>query len=246
MHTKNMQVLSGLRERYYFSVLEDIFNWYCQQYGVAAVGNYLTEIMQKAEPAINDLIEERKKNGIICSTDQARKSIAGNGFQSLVFLTLVTMQSKQLISARIIFSLKPKSHPIINQFAVIKVSDEVLKPDMDLMAYTEECQRVAIYSLKTSMRERAGQTHRWKLLMDIATAQDAESIRRKYKISYTGGRQFSMNFITTNFYDEITSPQQRGMLGFFDRVYLTKPGEFEAPVLNFSHIAQDLSAVYGV
>ena len=246
MHTKNMQVLSELRKRYYFSVLESIFNQYCQQHGIAAVGNYLTEIMRKAEPAINNLIEERKREGIICNTDQSRKSVAGNGFQSLVFLTLATMQLNKLISARVIFSLNPENHPIISQFAVINVGGEMLKPDMDLMAYTEECETVTIYSLKTSIRERAGQTHRWKLLMDIATAQDAESIRRKYNISYTGGRKFSMNFITTNFYNEITAPQKRGMLVFFDRVYLTKPRKFKPPVLNFSHIAKDLFAIYGV
>ena len=33
-----------------------------------------------------------------------------------------------------------------------------------------------------------------------------------------------MGLITTNFYDEITSPQQRGLFRFFDHVYLTKPG----------------------
>ena len=246
MHTKNMQVLSKLRKRYYFSVLESIFNQYCQQHGIAAVGNYLTEIMRKAEPAINNLIEERKREGIISNADQSRKSVAGNGFQSLVFLTLATMQLNKLIPARVIFSLNPANHPIMSQFAIINVGGEILRPDMDLMAYTEECERVTIYSLKTSIRERAGQTHRWKLLMDIATAQDAESIRCKYKISYTGERKFFMNFITADFYDEITAPQQRGMLGFFDRVYVTKPAKFEKPVLNFFYIARDLSAIYGV
>lgn len=39
-----------------------------------------------------------------------------------------------------------------------------------------------ILSIKTSLRERAGQTYKWKLLMEIATTENP--IKEKYNISY--------------------------------------------------------------
>lgn len=36
---------------------------------------------------------------------------------------------------------------------------------------------------------------------------------------------FKVGFITTNFYNEIINPQQKGMLKFFDFVYITKGRE---------------------
>ena len=245
LHPRNQKELSALRRRYYFSELEEQFHSRLRRFGLPAAADHLTAAMRDAQAPVERRIDERIAAGEIGDRDQARKSLAGNGFQALVFLALCKMQEQKLIPARVAFSLKPKSHPIIKKFAVIKVGGEELKPDMDLMAYAEDAEKAAIYSLKTSLRERAGQTHRWKLLMDIAAAPDAESLRKKYGLHSAGGGKFLMNLITTNFYDEITAPQQRGLLQFFDRVYLTKPGEFAAPVLNFSRIAEDLTEIYG-
>lgn len=159
---------------------------------------------------------------------------------------LAGMQEEGLIPENVEFSTT-KEHPIIKKFGVIEVGDEQLKPDMDLIAHAKGVVKASVYSMKTSLRERAGQTQRWRLLMDIASAPDAESLRQKYSIPKKDGasERFSMNFVTTNFYDEITSPQQRGLLLFFDRVYLTKPGKFRRPVFNFSQIAHDLREAYG-
>ena len=245
LHISNRAELDALRRRYYVPVLEDKFNAHRRQCGLPAAADYLTASMREAQTSVERLIDERIAAGKINDRDQARKSLAGNGFQAIVFMALCAMQTEGLIPARVIFSLKPKRHPVIKKFAVIKTGNEELKPDMDLMAYAPESEHVAVYSLKTSLRERAGQTHRWKLLMDIATAPDAESLRTRYDLRFEGGATFRMNLITTNFYDEITAPQQRGLLQFFDRVYLTKPGDFAAPVLNFSRIAEDLTEMYG-
>lgn len=113
-----------------------------------------------------------------------------------------------------------------------------------MLAFTETSDVAAIYSLKTSLRERAGQTQRWKLLLDIATAPDCDSVKQKYALNYDGKRRFVMGLITTNFYDEIMAPQQRGMLRFFDYVYLTKPDAHAHPVSNFSTVARDLTDLY--
>jgi len=69
---------------------------------------------------------------------------------------------------------KPKRHPLIEKYATIKVGDDFQKPDIDLMIYNNsepERHPVIIYSIKTSLRERAGQTYRWKLLMDIVSSR---------------------------------------------------------------------------
>ncbi|MBE8159054.1 MAG: hypothetical protein HAW59_06710 [Betaproteobacteria bacterium] len=245
VHPLNENELSNLRQRYYFFVLEEKFNEYRRRHGVPAAADYLTAAIRDAEPIVNGLIEQRIKAGEIKDAGQTRKSLAGNGFQAIVFLAMVAMQEKGLIPPHVIFSLKPKNHALIKNYAVIQTGGEELKPDLDLMVHAENTDAVSIYSLKTSLRERAGQTHRWKLLMDIATAPDAKSIREKYDLRFSGGKHFFMNLITTNFYDEITAPQQRGLLRFFDGVYLTKPGSFAAPVLNFSRIAEDLTEIYG-
>ncbi len=244
-HPSNIEVVKTLRQRYYFSVLENNFDNYRQQHGVPTVGNYLTSIMREAQSSIESLLEQRVAAGDIRDISQARKSIAGNGFQSLVFLALLEMQKENFIPPQVIFVLKPKQHPVIKEYATIYSGEEILSPDLDLMAYVSDAKVVTIYSIKTSLRERAGQTHRWKLLLDIVTAPDAESIRKKYDMRFRGGKNFLMNLITTNFYNEITSPQQRGLLRFFDSVYLTKAGEFQYPILNFSQIAADLTAIYG-
>lgn len=77
-----------------------------------------------------------------------------------------------------------------------------------------------ILSLKTSLRERAGQTYRWKLLMEIATNENP--VKEKYEIAYDAEKIPLVCFATTNFYDEIDNPQQRGMLKFFDESFIAK------------------------
>ena len=241
----NAEAIKLLRQRYYFSVLEKKFVQYRKKYGLPAACDHLTAMMQGAEGAIEKLIKGRVAAGDIRDPSQARKSLAGNGFQALVLLALTELQTAKLVPPTVRFTLKPKQSETIKKFAAIYSGDETLSPDLDLMASADGIDTVCIYSIKTSLRERAGQTHRWKLLFDIATAPDSDSIREKYDIRYDGGRDFRMNLITSNFYNEITSPQQRGLLRFFDRVYLTKPGAYNAPVMNFSQVAEDLKKLYG-
>jgi type II restriction enzyme len=78
-----------------------------------------------------------------------------------------------------------------------------------------------IISLKTSLRERAGQTYKWKLLLEIATTDNA--IRDKFNISYPLGKTPLVCFATINFYNEINNPQHRGMFKFFDKSFIGKP-----------------------
>ncbi|URR34893.1 BsaWI family type II restriction enzyme [Thermosynechococcus sp. HN-54] len=77
-----------------------------------------------------------------------------------------------------------------------------------------------ILSLKTSLRERAAQTYKWKLLMEIAL--HSPELREKYNISYNSSVIPIICFATTNFYNEVSHPQQRGLLKFFDRSFIAK------------------------
>ena len=100
---------------------------------------------------------------------------------------------------------------------------------MDLVIYGKDGnyqpKNIMIISLKTSLRERAGQTYKWKLLLEIATINNP--IKDKYKIQYPLNKTPLVCFATTNFYDEINQPQHKGMLQFFDKSFIGKPMKFD-------------------
>ena len=241
-------LIKDLEERYYFDPLKQNFEKKVNEVGLTEAMNYLTETMQSSIGEVGKLIQQRIDEGTIDDFDQASKTVAGNAFQGLVGYALVRHQMTGRLSDDIKITLKPKRHPIVSEYATIKVGDDVQKPDIDLMIYSESRtiqMPVIIYSMKTSLRERVGQTYKWKLLMDIATADDCESIKSKYELSYKAQVNFKVGLITTNFYAEITNPQQQGMLRFFDFVYITKPGQWGNRVRNFASIINDLNQIYG-
>lgn len=243
----NIKTISEIENRYYFSPIKEGLETKTAVTGDKNALNYLTEVMQTATSKVERLIQARIKEGIISNAGQARKTIAGNGFQGLVAYSLIKLQEKKLLNPDLAITLKPKKHPLIEKYAAIKVGDDVQKPDIDLLIYhyrEPEKYPVIIYSIKTSLRERAGQTYRWKLLMDIVSSNDCKTIKEKYRLTYKAIDNFRVGFITTNFYSEITNPQQKGMLKFFDFVYITKPGKWEKPICEFSKILDDLNAVY--
>ena len=98
-----------------------------------------------------------------------------------------------------------------------------------------------IISLKTSLRERAGQTYKWKLLLEIATSDNP--VKDKYKINYDVENMPLVGFATVNFYDEINNSQHKGMFQFFDKVFIAKPLQetFIAPMSKLiEYINQEL------
>jgi type II restriction enzyme len=209
--------------------------------------DHLTEIMQSSIPEVGKLIQQRIDDGVISDFDQTSKTVAGNAFQGLVAYALIRHQQTGALSDDIEITLKPKRHRIIKEYATIKVGNDVQKPDIDLLIYSKTqpmAKPVIIYSMKTSLRERVGQTYKWKLLMDIATADNCKSIKSKYELSYQAKVSFKVGLITTNFYEELTNPQQQGMLRFFDFVYITKAGKWGQHVRSFSRIIQDLNQIY--
>ena len=120
--------------------------------------------------------------------------------------------------------------------STIKLGDgEQQKPDCDLIIYSYNNSskisdgnnqeipypKCIILSLKTSLLERAAQTYKWKLLLEIANDHSSK-IKKKYGINYNVPEIPLICFVTVNFYNEINNPQQRGMLKFFDKAFLAK------------------------
>ena len=245
LHPKNRKELQAIRERYYVPPLLRGLGRVAAENGLPDALDHLSEIMRDAQSEAEELLSRRKSAGKIRDLNQARKNIAGNGFQCLSFCALAALQADGLVPSHLVFTLKTQKHPKIGG-SVIKVGPEIMKPDVDLLVYSDRDADapIVIFSLKTSLRERAGQTHRWKILLDIVTSKNCLSIKAKYDLQYEGGSEFRLALLTTNFYDEITSPQQRGLLRFFDHAYLTKPGDFQPPVARFSQVAEDLRRIY--
>jgi len=218
--------------------------------------DYLTEIMRKSQENVEKIIQKKIKKGEIKDASQSRVAVAGLNFQGIIVYALV----KNILLGnlpKIIVALRPKQSKhykeILEKYTEIIVGDEIQKPDVDIMIFdpNKKDTPVIIYSCKTSLRERAGQTYRWKLLYEMATSK-CEYIEKsetcpikKYKISFSGEREVLVGFITADFYDEISSPQLRGMLSFFDFSYVSKPNVKLGKIKNLSKIIEDLNKIFG-
>lgn len=240
------KTISNLRNRYYFPPIEKGFKEKVEEYGHEAALNHLTTVMREAEDEIGEIINQRLVEKKIYDVKQTSKNVAGNGFQALVIYSLLHLQTNNLIPNDLVITLKPKKHQIIKEFATIRVQGEIQKPDIDLMIFKASDlirNPILIFSLKTSLRERAGQTYKWKLLVDIASSPDCQSIREKYQLQYQTETNIRIGFITADFYEETYQPQQQGVLKFFDYAYVTK-SEVPDSVKPFSSIIADLNKLY--
>ena len=209
--------------------------------------DHLGEVLKESEPEVMYLIEKGGKD-----IKQSRMTIAGNNFQALIVHALrMNVLHRNLPTLHVL--LKQKGHPIAKKYATIQVGNVEQKPDMDIFIYSDKSNTpVIISSCKTSLRERAGQTYRWKLLLDLATA-NREHLERykdcpinKYQIKYQGDKKIFVLMITADLYNEISRPQQKGALIFFDRAFITNPKENKLPsnVERLSKIIKYLQEIY--
>ena len=170
------------------------------------------------------MLVKRKENGEIKDIPQTRKSVAGAAFSNLLVYLFLQAKQKNLVREDIFISDNGRNKMFENM-VTINVDGETQKPDMDIIIYTKNedasIKKIIIISLKTSLRERAGQTYKWKLLLEIATTDN--EIKDKYNISYNVTKMPIVCFATVNFYDEINNPQHRGMFKFFDNSFIGKP-----------------------
>ena len=246
IHPTNAALMLDIRARWYSDVLQMMLQDAADAHGLPDCLDYLTDAMRKYQEYTEILIQERFDQGVITSPDQSRKSVAGNAYQALVALALAQCQAASLIDRRIILALKPRRHAAIMDYATIQIADEYQRPDVDLLVLREDDNEgpIGVFSMKTSLRERAGQTYRWKLLYDIATAENAASLKKRYGIVFPGRRRVVVSLITADFYGEAGQPQQRGSFSFFDGVYISKPVAADGLVRPLSHVCADMNATF--
>jgi type II restriction enzyme len=189
-----------------------------------AVFDEIFRILNEAKSFVDEYLNIRKTKGEIKDEKQALKSIAGNSFS--LALAYIFLKNKEIGTIRddIFITSKISKVPSFEEVTIINVDGETQKPDCDLVIYSlkedntlKECM---ILSLKTSLRERAGQTYKWKLLMEIATTDNP--IKEKYNIDYKAWKMPLVAFATVNFYNEINNPQHKGMFKFFDKSFIAK------------------------
>lgn len=198
--------------------------------------NKIYDILVDAKDDVEKILKERKNKGKIKDIRQAMKSIAGNTFSNAVIYVFMKNKIIGNIRSNIFITNKKSQLKNFNSIATINVDGEAQKPDCDLIIFTKKENRdvnqCIILSLKTSLRERAGQTYKWKLLMEIAASKNP--IKEKYNISYNVDKIPIVCFATVNFYDEINNPQHRGMFKFFDKSFIAKPinEDFICPLSN--------------
>ena len=205
--------------------------------------DYLDEILKNSEPAVMNIARQTSKD-----LKQVRVSVAGNNYQALVaFALMENVLVGNLPNLHII--VKPKQHPIIKQYGIIKVGEQTQKPDIDILIHSDKPKSpLVICSCKTSLRERAGQTYRWKLLLDLATANPKHLKKypdcpiNRLNIQYNQDRKVYVVLITADFYNEARQPQQKGMFEFFDGVFLSKQSKSE--VNSLREIIKWLNKIY--
>lgn len=251
------EFIRGLNSRTYWrptkevcdAALASLSDEYGEKEGAVKVLDELKTVLWDSSEGVGKIVDKRIERGEISDKGQASVSIAGNNFQALVGYCLEINRIVGNIPQELNIALKPKKHPVIEKYATISVADgEAQKPDVDLLLYLEdEGSPIMVCSCKTSLRERAGQTYRWKLLMDMSMCNcehDTDCPMHQYNLEYQSDRKVLVNLITADFYDESGSAQQRGMFTFFDNVYVTQEIEEFANVRRFSGIIKTLNTVF--
>lgn len=202
--------------------------------------NNLYSYLTSSNKNVEKLIAERVARGEIKDIQQAKKSIAGQAFSNLIIWCFLKNKEIGYINENIFISSKISTIKDWEKFFIINVDNETQKPDADIIIYSinddKSIKKCIILSLKTSLRERAGQTYKWKLLMEIANTDSP--IKEKYNISYNPPVLPFVCFATVNFYNEINNPQHKGMFKFFDCAFIGKNIETEEFIKPLSYIIE--------
>lgn len=194
-----------------------------QEHGTIKALDYIHEILISSKDDVEKMLDVRIRNKEITDKSQARKSIAGSAFSNILQYIFLKCKEKNKVHNDIFITNKTRDR-LFENMVTIHVDGETQKPDMDLIIYSKDAgklKRCMIISLKTSLRERAGQTYKWKLLLEIATGSN--EVKSKYNIDYKAEKMPLVCFATVNFYNEINNPQHRGMFKFFDKSFIGKP-----------------------
>ena len=216
---------------------------------IKSVLSHLHDVMRDGQPLVEAEIIDRINRGLISNADQARKSAAGNIFQQMVAYILAKNVIENNITKNVIVTTSTKN--MIDTYAAIQVGDDIQKPDSDVIIYSpDNGTPIMNLSCKTSCRERAGQTYKWKLLCDLVTCDcdhkgnNPNCPSTKYGLSYTPERNILICFITTDFYDELANPQIAAMFNFFDYSYVAKEVSNNPNILTLENIVDNINTEF--
>ena len=209
--------------------------------------SHLCSVMRDAQSSVEALIQERIDCGKITNADQSKKSTAGNVFQQMVAYTLAQNIVQGNIAGNLTVTMSTKN--ILEEYATIKVGEDSQKPDSDVLIYDDSNTSSPImnFSCKTSSKERAGQTYKWKLLSDLASCECDHKIGNDkcpvniYHLEYAPQRKIKVCFITADFYDEIAQPQIAAMFNFFDYSYVAKPTSSITTIKPLESVIDDIN-----
>lgn len=226
LNKTEMQALREIESKYYMKPILDSISQDIESQNIEwhKVFDNLYSYLVYSKDSVEKLIQSRVQKGEIINASQARKSIVGSAFSNLIVWTFLKTKEQGHIKQNIFITSKLSQIPNYKELFLIQVGEETQKPDVDLVIYSLDSANILhkclILSLKTSLRERAGQTYRWKLLMEIANTES--HLKEKYNISYNPPVVPLVCFATVNFYNEINNPQHRGMFKFFDCAFIGK------------------------
>jgi len=216
--------IKKIKDSYYMKPVLAKVNSKIVSIGTVQTLDYVHEILTSSKDDVEKMLDQRVRNKEIVDKSQARKSIAGAAFSNVILYLFLKAKEEGKVKNNIFITNKTRSK-IFEDMVTIHVDGETQKPDMDIIIYSldkdDQLGKCILVSLKTSLRERAGQTYKWKLLLEIATGSG--DIKKKYNISYDAKKMPLVCFATVNFYNEINNPQHRGMFKFFDNSFIGKP-----------------------
>ncbi len=224
LNQTEVREIQKIEQIYYMKPIIETIKIYFGRVGILDSLDYIHDILRDSQAEVEKLLVERKSRGEINDISQARKSIVGSAFSNCLIYIFLKNKESGFILPNIFVTNKTRDAKF-ESLITIQVGEETQKPDMDLIFYSEtpnkELFKTMVVSLKTSLRERAGQTYKWKLLMEIASSDC--SVKDKYNIQYNPTHPPIVCFATVNFYNEINQPQHRGMFKFFDASFIGKP-----------------------
>ena len=202
--------IQNIESKYYMKPIIDAINLDISKNNLKwhEVFDRLYNYLENNKDTVKELTQKRVKEGKIKNSEQAIKSIAGGAFSNLIIWVLLKNKENNYIKENIFITSNIRRIKEWQKLFLIKVGEETQKPDVDLVIYSlnsnNDLNKCLILSLKTSLRERAGQTYKWKLLMEIA--KEESKLKDKYDISYNPPVLPLVCFATVNFYNEINNP----------------------------------------
>ena len=156
--------LQAIESKYYMQPILEAIEADIHTKGILPqeIFNYLYYYLTDSKEKVEALIQARIQKGEIQDASQVRKSIAGGAFANLILWTF--LKNKEKGNSNIFITSKISKIPKYKELFFIQVGEESQKPDVDLVVYSLDSkgnlQNCLILSLKTSLRERAGQTYK--------------------------------------------------------------------------------------